>query len=103
MFVKWELDLNAFVFTIMTMWLLEKWCLFHHGFLLTFGCGKWDFELHWAKSNIKLSFNSLSKCLCLVCKFEILNLDALMLLICVCFSFLFKNGAPFLIVFFGGH
>jgi hypothetical protein len=80
MFVKWELDLNVFVFTIMTMWSSEKWCLFHHAFLLTIGCGKRDFELHWAKYNIKLSFNSLPKCLCLICKFEILNLDALMLL-----------------------
>jgi hypothetical protein len=78
--VKWELDLNVFVFKIMTMWSFQKCCFFYHGFLLTFGCGKWDFELHWTKSDIELSFNSLSKCLCLVCKFEILNLDALMLL-----------------------
>ncbi len=28
--------------------------------LLTFGCGGWNFELHWAKSIIRLGFNSLS-------------------------------------------
>jgi hypothetical protein len=26
--------------------------------LLTFGCGVWNFELWWAKSNFKLRFNS---------------------------------------------
>jgi len=29
--------------------------------LLTFGCGGWDYELHWAKFVIKLRFNSPSK------------------------------------------
>jgi hypothetical protein len=32
--------------------------------LLTFRCSGWDFELHWAKSDIKLGFNSPSKCVC---------------------------------------
>jgi len=35
-------------------------------------CDEWDFELHWAKLNIKLGLNSPSKCLCLVYKFEVL-------------------------------
>ncbi len=35
-------------------------------------CDEWDFELHWAKLNIKLRLNSPSKSLCLVYKFEIL-------------------------------
>jgi hypothetical protein len=32
-------------------------------------CGGWDFELHWAKSNIRLGFNSPSKCIRFVFSF----------------------------------
>jgi hypothetical protein len=38
------------------------WFLIRLWGLLTFGCGVWDFKLHWAKSDIRLGFNSPSKC-----------------------------------------
>jgi hypothetical protein len=46
------------------------WFLIRLWGLLTFGCDGWDFELHWAKSNIKLGFNSPSKCLQFVFSFR---------------------------------
>jgi hypothetical protein len=38
--------------------------------LLTFACGGWDFELHWAKSDIRLEFNSPSNCVQFVFSFR---------------------------------
>jgi hypothetical protein len=72
----------------------KSWCFcFHnddeHGHLrngdyfvmnLAHGCGGWDFELHWAKFDTRMGFNSASKYLCLVLKFDVLNLYASMLL-----------------------
>jgi hypothetical protein len=54
------------------------WFLIKFSNLLTFGCGGWNFELHLIKFDIKLGFNSPSKCLCLVYSFEVLNLDVSM-------------------------
>lgn len=38
--------------------------------LLTFGCGRWDYEFHWAKFVIKSGFNYPSKFWCIMCKLE---------------------------------
>jgi hypothetical protein len=47
---------------------------------LAHGCGGWDFELHWATFDMTMGFNFPSKYLCLVLKFDVLNLYASMLL-----------------------
>jgi len=79
MFVSWDLDLSIYVSMIKTSMVTREMVFVSSWILLAFGCAEWDFKLHWAKSNIRLRFNSPPNlCLCLVCKFEVLHLHASM-------------------------
>jgi hypothetical protein len=99
MFVSLDLNLNIYVSMIMTSYMVTRKMVF---ILLTFGCGEWDYELYWKKSNMKLEFDSPSKCLCLVCKFELLNWNASMSFFVCVFYFFFSNGTTFSTGFLGG-
>ncbi len=74
------LDLGVSIFTIRTSMVTEEMVIIWSWTLLAHGCGGWDFELHWAKFNMRIGFNSPSKYLCLVLKFDVVNLYASMLL-----------------------
>jgi hypothetical protein len=103
MFVSSNLDLNIYVSMIMTSYMvIGKMVFISSHILLTFRCGGWDYELYWTNFNMKLELNYLSKCFCLVCKFELLNLNVSMSFFVCAFSFLFSNGTTFSTSFFGG-
>lgn len=103
MFVSSDLDLNIYVSMIMTSYMVTgKMVFISSHTLLTFGCGGWDYELYWTNSNMKLEFNSPSKCFWLVCKFELLNLNVSMSFFVCVFPFVcFSNGTTFSTSFFG--